>query len=558
MEKQEIMQLKQLLGRFCQSGTGVIDRSVCEKAIGNFAQNRGEEKFCRLAASLLVALAKPENALPGSLKRYELLVRDGVTMFLSLLSVPRLQKALLDQALLKTDCPVAERCVNLAMHFPTLHKLGQIVARHHPGHSLLHGWLASLEDSGSKASIGAVRNHVQREWDRLGHSGHLELGTTILAEASVAAVLPFCWHQKAKNKQVDGVFKVLKPAVREMVEEELQVIGRMAKHLESNKARYGLGLMRVSGLCSELREALEKETDLVAEQKNLSEAAKLYRSLDRVSVPELTAFRSSAMTGMQRIRGRKITEVRLSPGERLHLACRLFTALVCVPLFSHEESSLFHGDPHAGNLLVVEDDKVGPIVVVIDWTLVGRLGRPLRINIAAMMLAAATGEVADLSRSISAMTRLAKSPVSPGEIKHIVASFFRSEKFCADPLQKSFRLLERLTFEGILFPGDLILFRKALFTLEGVLIDFCPSFSMEQAMKTYLGEVLIEEMPRRITNMFVPLLEKRSEYRSLLTNEEVARLSLSSSLGYQDELAAYGRWLQKTQMQFVASILPFF
>src|SRR5512140_641244 len=89
------------------------------------AKSLGEEAFCRLAAEHLVALSRPEKALAGGLERFRLLVRDGIIYFLSRISYRRLREAILAQVRLPLECEPGERLLHLALHFPTLHKLGQ-------------------------------------------------------------------------------------------------------------------------------------------------------------------------------------------------------------------------------------------------------------------------------------------------------------------------------------------------------------------------------------------------------------------------------------------------
>jgi ubiquinone biosynthesis protein len=91
-------------------------------------------------------------------------------------------------------------------------------------------------------------------------------------------------------------------------------------------------------------------------------------------------------------------------------------------------------------------------------------------------------------------------------------------------VKKSFKLLEELAFAGFVFPADLMLFRKSIFTLEGVLNDLCPSFDMDFAIMKYLSALITEEIPSRIGNLFFPLADKAENYSSLISNVELQSL----------------------------------
>ena len=83
-------------------------RNSTEEQLGKqldlLVQSMGEQTFCQKAASLLISLARPEDAVPGSLARFAPLVRDGIELFLSRTTYPRLHKVILNQSTLKAQC----------------------------------------------------------------------------------------------------------------------------------------------------------------------------------------------------------------------------------------------------------------------------------------------------------------------------------------------------------------------------------------------------------------------------------------------------------------------
>jgi ubiquinone biosynthesis protein len=91
-------------------------------------------------------------------------------------------------------------------------------------------------------------------------------------------------------------------------------------------------------------------------------------------------------------------------------------------------------------------------------------------------------------------------------------------------IKKAFRLLEELSYEGFVFPPELMLFRKAIFTLEGVLHDLWPAFDMDAAVIRYLTSLVIQEFPMRIGGLFFPLADRSENYPSLISNSELQYL----------------------------------
>ena len=69
----------------------------------------------------------------------------------------------------------------------------------------------------------------------------------------------------------------------------------------------------------------------------------------------------------------KVTALADAPdSERRRAAGQLIEALIAAPLFAPGERSVFHADPHAGNLLY--DQRTGELVLL-DWALTESLTR---------------------------------------------------------------------------------------------------------------------------------------------------------------------------------------
>ena len=116
------------------------------------------------------------------------------------------------------------------------------------------------------------------------------------------------------------------------------------------------------------------------------EAWNLYRSMKGVRVPRLIQpLCTSRITALTEERGIKVTNAaaRLPASRRRKVAEQLIEALVAVPLLSAQEDAIFHGDPHAGNLLY--NNRTGELTII-DWALRERLSRDQRRHLALLFL----------------------------------------------------------------------------------------------------------------------------------------------------------------------------
>jgi predicted unusual protein kinase regulating ubiquinone biosynthesis (AarF/ABC1/UbiB family) len=144
---------------------------------------------------------------------------------------------------------------------------------------------------------------------------------------------------------------------------------------------------------------------------------------------------------------------------------------VAVPLLAGQEHVVFHGDPHAGNLLY--DTRNGRLTII-DWALRERLRREQRRHLALLFLMVG---MRDPTGATTEVLALGQSRIRSGShraklISETVASFLEElpVKYlpsAADTMQ----LLERAALKGIRFPSALVMLSKVMLTLDGLLAD---------------------------------------------------------------------------------------
>jgi ubiquinone biosynthesis protein len=165
----------------------------------------------------------------------------------------------------------------------------------------------------------------------------------------------------------------------------------------------------------------------------------------------------------------------------------------------------------------------------LDWSLAGRLTKYDRVNTAQLIQAVIKSDLSGIRRAVKALAVCSSldSPVQRQLFRSLVLGLIRSAGFeRLSLIKRTFKLLEHLTFEGFIFSPDLMLFRKAIFTLEGVLYDLWPAFDMDNAVTRYLADLMAQEIPKRFGNLFFPLADRPENYTSLISNAELQSLAV--------------------------------
>ncbi|HKM56668.1 MAG TPA: AarF/UbiB family protein [Isosphaeraceae bacterium] len=434
--------------------------------------------------------------LPLAYGRYRRPIVEGLRLFLRRLPGSDVAQILADQAALAADSPAAERLVALAERCPALHKLGQVLARDRRLALELRLQLQRLESLPPTTPIATIEQTLSSEIGSLEKAG-VVLHPPALAEASVAVVLPFtCAAASREGLPPRGVFKVLKPGIEERLARELSLLEDVGSLLDDRCAAFGIPPLEYREVFEQVREKLGTEVDLGGEQRHLNEAADTYAAEPEVLIPKLfPGLCTARVTAMERVDGHKVTE----PGKhdawgRRRLAELIVEALVAGPIWSEAPCATFHADPHAGNLFVTPDRRLA----ILDWSLTGALGEDERVAITQIVMGGLSLNSAQVR---SALLSLAlQQRVDETILKDVVEHWLRKVRAGSFPgFSWLTGMLDDAVLRARLRAGtDLILFRKTILTLEGVLADVSGSVSIDELLPSLFLRRLVAEWPRRL------------------------------------------------------------
>ena len=403
--------------------------------------------------------------LPGEYARFARPVKEGLVVFLG--GLPQaIQKSIFsEQASLSAETPFAERLGRLARSCPVLHKLGQILARNRRLAPELRHQFRQLESLPPTVCLEVIQDILARELGPLDRRA-ITLLPPAIAEASVAVVIPF--QQYSGPQAQEGVFKILKPGIEERLGLELELLGRVGSHLDQECDRLQIPPMDYAETFEQVRRKLANEVLLEQEQRHLVEAREFYAGQPDVLIPRVMDHCTSRITAMERVVGEKVTDhLFRCPRKKRQLANLVSRTLVAQPLFSRSSRALFHSDPHAGNLLSTNDGRLA----VLDWSLVGHLGEKQRVAIGQILLGALTlqaekivAEVEDLAEG-RIVDRCSLVKVVMDGLQRVRRGQFPGVSWLVGMLDEAAR------FAGLRVASDMLLFRKSLLTLEGVVSE---------------------------------------------------------------------------------------
>jgi ubiquinone biosynthesis protein len=509
-------QLRVALENFLPKGTAAERISAIEAGLRSPAGQSVRDAMARWIVDEIVPV---EALVPEAYVKWRPPVRDAMMFVVTHLSPARLAPKLLEQIELPVGTSAEVRLLKLIAKVPGLQKLGQVIARNQHLRPALRKALAKLENGIRDVKPEDVRAIIQQSLGPQLNTYAVEIAPKILSEASVSAVVRFTWRNPDTGRRERGVFKVLKPHIPGYFAEDMHYLQGLAQYFGDRHHTYGFPADLIPDTFRKVQRLLRHEVNFAREQKTLLEAWTLYRSIPGVRVPRvIQPLCTPTITALTEERGIKVTSAvaRLPASGCRKVAEQLVEALVAVPLFAAAPDAIFHGDPHAGNLLY--NNRSGELTII-DWALRERLGRDQRRHLALLFLMVALRDPLGTFNEISALSQHRISMTSPRGrmVRKLIGTFLDEMTPSRMPSgAEAMRLLERVAIRGIKFPGSLIMLSKVMFTLEGLLGDMVGS-------DTEMGFTLVRHVAQH-------WLADRSAFRSPLRTRDWLTLQCSALL----------------------------
>jgi predicted unusual protein kinase regulating ubiquinone biosynthesis (AarF/ABC1/UbiB family) len=461
-------------------------------------------KHREVVGDLITVLLPVEELVPPTYQNWKPVVRDGLAFIGARLSPERLIPKLVEQLTLPRNTGPEARILAFISRIPSLQKIGQTIARNREFSPELRVRLAALEDGIREVDAQEIRGEVERQ---LGHAlirQQVEIEPDLYAEGSVSALLRFTRRNPPAGEPSVGVFKVLKPFIPQYFHEDLEILSELAAYFDRHQDRYDLGRFNLRNTIEGVKDLFLLETDFARERQSMAAAIERYRDVANVRVPQpIYSLSTPTITAMTEERSVKVT----SAFPEDHARCRavahaLAENLAARPLFSREDLSIFHADPHAGNLRISE---ASGDIVVLDWALTASLSRDERRQLILLSLAIPLRDEDGIRNAIEALSVL-RTAESRTLIRSQIDEFLVALRPGSIPGPVALGdLLARLLRAGVEFSSSFLIYRKMLLTLGDVIDELAPGLSVESVIVEFAMKNGFGDKNQRDRNFCIPL-----------------------------------------------------
>ncbi|MBX3020856.1 MAG: AarF/ABC1/UbiB kinase family protein [Bdellovibrionales bacterium] len=281
-----------------------------------------------------------------------------------------------------------------------------------------------------------------------------------LAAASIAQV-----HRARLKDGSSVVVKVQRPGIERIIQDDLQILRGLAEL--ANRYIPEIRVYNPKGIIEEFGRSMEMEINFVIEANNVRRFAANFQDDPDIKIPNVFSAYTGrrvlvleALEGIPLSQSGALKQEGIEPEEILKRGLRAYMKMVY-------SDGLFHGDLHAGNVLLLPNNKLG----LIDFGIVGRLNRKTQNAIANMFLALAEEDydrLAYLYVDLAPFTERVDTDQFARDIRDLIAPYFGLTLKNVNMGRMLMDSTAVAAQHGLVLPSELVMFFKSMVSLEGM------------------------------------------------------------------------------------------
>ncbi len=286
------------------------------------------------------------------------------------------------------------------------------------------------------------------------------------------------------------VVKIQKPNVQATVDLDLAILRRWIRRRVSHDPT--ASFYDIEGFFEEFAFTLRNELDYTNEGDSADRLREIHKNDPDVFIPTIHwEYSTSRVLVMDEVRGTDFVgtsgDVTLTSDDRRHLA----TIALRTAFTEIFREGFFHADPHPGNLVVMDDRRLG----LLDFGIVGSLTDTMRDNFLDLAYSMSIGDaegILDALWSLGVTEPEAQRRSVARDFDHLfhrVGKKSFADLAAGDMVGELMRIAYRHQLQ---FPPDLALLFKVLAMLESTAVLLDPTFLLFEALEPHVATLLKE------------------------------------------------------------------
>ena len=414
--------------------------------------------------------------------------------------------------------------------------------------------MANLQDDNPAISYDKVKSIVERELHGSIDELFEEFSEQHLATASIGQV-----HEAKLITGERVAVKVQKEGITDKIDLDLRIMKYVANR--ADKWNADLRKINLPGIMEEFDRSIHKEIDYNNEFMNMQRIELNFEDNPDIHIPETySKYCSSKVLTMEFIDGTKLNDVYESTGDEFDkklLAKNLLDSYL-QQLFI---DGFFHGDPHPGNIMILENN----VICYLDLGMMGFFDEEFKKNLSELMILFVDQDVDGLINQLMYMDILdydIDTRTLKRDLNDLFGRYFGVELNRFNGVLEE--LLNLMQEYGVILPNEFVTMARGLSMVESIAQNLDPEIDVFASIKPVakqiakqrvspkqylrgkksnliLYEHMIQALPRLLTRTIHKIDNEELQFRfEVDITDKVSIIALVSALIIGSSVVSFG------------------
>ena len=414
--------------------------------------------------------------------------------------------------------------------------------------------MANLQDDNPAISYDKVKSIVERELHGSIDELFEEFSEQHLATASIGQV-----HEAKLITGERVAVKVQKEGITDKIDLDLRIMKYVANR--ADKWNADLRKINLPGIMEEFDRSIHKEIDYNNEFMNMQRIELNFEDNPEIHIPETySKYCSSKVLTMEFIDGTKLNDVYEITGDEFDkklLAKNLLDSYL-QQLFI---DGFFHGDPHPGNIMILENN----VLCYLDLGMMGFFDEEFKKNLSELMILFVDQDVDGLINQLMYMDILdydIETRTLKRDINDLFGRYFGVELNRFNGVLEE--LLNLMQEYGVILPNEFVTMARGLSMVESIAKNLDPEIDVFASIKPVakqiakqrvspkqylrgkksnliLYEHMIQALPRLLTRTIHKIDNEELQFRfEVDITDKVSIIALVSALIIGSSVVSFG------------------
>jgi len=348
-----------------------------------------------------------------------------------------------------------------------------------------------LQDEVPRFPYEKVKEIIEKELDKSIDNLFPTFEKIPEAAASMAQV-----HRAVTKSGQQVAVKIQRPGINSIIKSDMEILSGLA-NLVARRFPEDNFYDPVE-IVDEFRIWINRELDFFQEGRNIDRFRRNFKNDETIHIPQVYwDLSSSRVLTMEYIDGIHVLDLRRL--EQAGLDRKIIAVnganAVLKQIFEH---GFFHGDPHPGNIIVLENNVIAPL----DFGLMGRLDAELIEQLGDLLsgiLHKNGDQIVRVFLNIGIVQDEIETRTLKLDIGEFIDRYYQIPLYQLDMQHIINEAIEIVSRHHIRLPRDLYLMGKALVLMEGIGEVLDPEFDMVSLAKPYVQKIMVEKLnPHRL------------------------------------------------------------